>query len=475
MKIGKSFPRAILLSALSLVLCLSLFLGTTYAWFTDSAATGVNVIRSGKLDLGVYHMADDELESVESLTSLFCNVNGEAITWEPGASAQETFVVKNEGDLALKYRFSLRFFDATANSDGDTLADVLLVSATVDDGDAQTDTLSDFTHESHLLPGESCEIKIQIVWNPGDHDNAFQALRIHLGLNVVATQYTYESDSIDDQYDAGATYPADIAWVTADTVADPDWYDADAQELEIVDAADFLAFMKTAYTWGVADRVNVPDFSGKTVKLSTDLYLADGYVWTPISPYDSQWNSNGGFKGTFDGQNHTIYNMNVTGANATGRGYRLGLFGEVGNGAVFKNLTVEGMNVYAGNTSAGAICAQVSGSVTFENITVRNTTIRQGRCSGGIVGNVADGTITFRNCRVEDSAMFTIHHNSCGALYGYKYDSANVIVENCEVDNVVKHYFKDASGVQDWDTFREITLADALTRYAGEQATYGGN
>lgn len=475
MKTGKSFPRAIALSAFTILVCLSLLVGTTFAWFTDSAGSGINVIQAGTLKLGVYYMADDELVPIASSTELFDSVSGEAIKWEPGVRTQETFVIKNEGDLTLKYRFRLRFFDATANADGNTLADVLTVSSTVDDDDTQTDALRDFSHEAQLLPGESRTVHIAIVWNPGSDDNAYQALRIHFGIDAVATQTAYESDAIDDQYDADATYPADVAWITADTVADPDWYDADVQELEINDGADFLAFVKTAYTWGLADRVNVPDFSGQTVKLNVDICLADGYVWTPISPYDSQWNSNGGFKGTFDGQNHTIYNLNVTGANATGRGYRIGLFGEVGDGAVFQNLTVEGMNTFAGNTSAGAICAQVSGSVTFENITVRNTTIRQGRCAGGIVGNVANGTITFRNCRVEDSAVFTIHHDSCGALYGYKYDSANVVVENCEIDNVVRHFFKDENGVQDWDTFRNISLTDALSAYASEPAPYGGN
>lgn len=228
---------------------------------------------------------------------------------------------------------------------------------------------------------------------------------------------------------------------------------------------------KTAYTWGVSNKPNVPNFKNQTVVLNADVYLPDGYLWTPISPYDSQCNGNGGFQGTFDGQGHTIYNLNVTNNNKTGRGYRIGLFGEVGDGAVFKNLTLDGVNTYAGNSSAGAVCAQVNGSVTFENITVRNSTIRQGRYAGGIVGNVANGTTTFKNCTVEDSAIFNIHNNYCGALYGARYNSATVVVDNCTITNVVKHFFAG----NDWDTFHYISLADALVAYADEPATEGGN
>ena len=47
----KQTKKALLLSVLMLVVCLSMLLGTTYAWFTDSASSGSNVIQAGTLDI----------------------------------------------------------------------------------------------------------------------------------------------------------------------------------------------------------------------------------------------------------------------------------------------------------------------------------------------------------------------------------------------------------------------------------------
>ena len=47
----KSTKRSLLLSALSLVLCLSMLVGTTFAWFTDSVTSGKNRIVAGNLDV----------------------------------------------------------------------------------------------------------------------------------------------------------------------------------------------------------------------------------------------------------------------------------------------------------------------------------------------------------------------------------------------------------------------------------------
>lgn len=496
MKKNPSIRRTLMLSALSIVLCATMLVGTTFAWFTDSASSGINVIQSGNLALGVYYRVGDTLQPIDLAQTLFDDANGNPIVWEPGCAAYETFVIKNEGNLALKYVFRINCSDATANADGGTLSDVLTVR-TLTGRDNITDAnrgdrdgenqglgasatqdgspLGDFAYEEYLLPGEYREIQVTLAWTPGTHDNAYQNLRMHFGIHVVATQYTYEYDGLNHTYDQASRYPLGAILVTAETVADPSWYDADAAVLEIDDAADFLAFMQTAYTWNVPDRVNVPNFAGQTVRLNADVYFPDGYVWTPISPYDSQYLSNGGFCGTFDGQNHAVRNLTVTAANATGRGFRLGLFGEAGDGAVFKNLILDSVNTYGIVSSAGALCAQVSGNAVFENITVRNALIRQGRYAGGIVGNVADGTITFRNCKVENCAILNIQNNFCGALYGAKFSSATVVTENCTFANVVRHFCVNGSGEQDWPAFDNATLSDALTRYAATQAPAGGN
>ncbi len=223
----KSKKSALLMSFTSLLLCFAMLAGSTFAWFTDTATTGVNQIVSGNLDLEVYHKTSGTsigLEKINDLTNLFDNVEGSPIRWEPGAKAEETFVIKNEGNLALKYCFAVSYANATKTPAGKTLADALTVStATGEDnisdenrGERKTANtafegtqLADFSHEEYLLPGEYREIKMTIQWIPSANDNDFNVaggLSVDLGINVLATQYTYEKDSFNNEYDKNAEY-----------------------------------------------------------------------------------------------------------------------------------------------------------------------------------------------------------------------------------------------------------------------------
>ena len=53
----KSTKRALLGSVMAMVLCLAMLIGATFAWFTDTASTGVNKIQAGNLDV-VLEMKD---------------------------------------------------------------------------------------------------------------------------------------------------------------------------------------------------------------------------------------------------------------------------------------------------------------------------------------------------------------------------------------------------------------------------------
>lgn len=218
---NKPIRKAVVTSALAVTMCASMLAGTTYAWFTDSAASGVNVIQSGHLDLAVYQEINSELAPIDERTDLFSNVEGEPILWEPGASVSETFVIKNEGNLALKYQFNLNVTDKGGQGNSQapgadpravnskSLLDVLSVS--VNGGDAQP--LASFMHEGYLLKESEEKITVKIQWIPGEDDNLYNVaggLRLDLGLNVVATQYTYEYDGTGNQYDANASYVTEV-------------------------------------------------------------------------------------------------------------------------------------------------------------------------------------------------------------------------------------------------------------------------
>ena len=96
--------NALVTSILSLLLCISMLVGTTFAWFTDEVTSGVNTISAGNLDVDVYYGNVADETSILGVDALFDNVNGNSILWEPGAVAYEKLTVVNLGTLALKYQ-----------------------------------------------------------------------------------------------------------------------------------------------------------------------------------------------------------------------------------------------------------------------------------------------------------------------------------------------------------------------------------
>ena len=237
----KSTKRTLLTSILSLVLCMAMLVGTTFAWFTDNVTSGNNIIKSGNLDVDLYYwdnsMATGTNVSIQEQpdTKLFKNVDGEDILWEPGATGFGQFEVANEGSLALKYQLKLNFYNATetAPGSGKTLADVLSVYAVARNGKTGSDdvmedknleslrtngidayvpgyeaqSLTDFVLEGYLLPGESFIYELGTFWEPTANDNDYNVkggLSIDFGVTLLATQMTYEEDSYDNQYDVDA-------------------------------------------------------------------------------------------------------------------------------------------------------------------------------------------------------------------------------------------------------------------------------
>ena len=193
----KSTKRALLGSVMAMVLCLAMLVGATFAWFTDTASTGVNKIQAGNLDV-VLEMqnADGKWVSAEGKTLDFvkaADAKGEAILWEPGCTYElPALRIRNNGNLALKYK----------------------VIITGINGSAKLNTVIDWTigdvamgAEQHLAAGESnaFTIKGHIKESAG---NEYMNESIDgIAITVVATQDTVESDSFDKDYDADAEYP----------------------------------------------------------------------------------------------------------------------------------------------------------------------------------------------------------------------------------------------------------------------------
>ena len=113
----KTTKRALLSSVFAMLICVAMLIGTTFAWFTDSASTAVNKIQAGTLDVGLEMAtawdtatgAPTAWENAEGKTLNFRKAAGaaenEAILWEPGCTyVLPELRIVNNGNLALKYK-----------------------------------------------------------------------------------------------------------------------------------------------------------------------------------------------------------------------------------------------------------------------------------------------------------------------------------------------------------------------------------
>ncbi len=218
MKQNKTSKRAVLTSALSLLLCCTMLIGTTWAWFTDSVTSAGNIIKSGTLniDLGIKTKGDTDYVSVkENPTKKAFNYD----KWEPGYTEWANAKVYTTGNLALKYTMKI-----VANGVASKLAeviDVYYVASEVEKPDNRD--LSGLQKLGTLDQAISGAIVINDTLIPGTNEADFATLALHMqetagneyqnlsigtdfSIQILATQFTHEEDTFDDQYDVNATF-----------------------------------------------------------------------------------------------------------------------------------------------------------------------------------------------------------------------------------------------------------------------------
>ena len=194
----KLTKHALIVSIMAMLLCVAMLVGTTFAWFTDTASTAVNKIQAGTLDVDLEMYDGANWVSAEGKTLQF-KVNGAIpaagtqILWEPGCTYElPALRVVNKGNLALKYKVIITGINGDA-----TLNDVI---------DWTIGTVALGT-EQYLAVGANNEftIKGHMQETAG---NEYQGLSIDgIGITVIATQDTVEFDRTTDQYDKDALYP----------------------------------------------------------------------------------------------------------------------------------------------------------------------------------------------------------------------------------------------------------------------------
>ena len=345
---SKSTKRALLTSALALLMCVAMLIGATFAWFTDTASTGVNKIQAGnlKMEVSYKNTSDGEFTVLKENTNVFM----ENALWEPGHVEYAVLNVKNIGTLALKYKLGINIASETGSTNvlGNEFKLSDYIRFAVLDGDQSSldrDNLvatagsgaalnAGYTVENHLLTagkGNSEKVVTLVVWMPttvgneANHMTGKTAPSINLGINVVATQYTHEEDSFDNTYDKDA--PLDFEPVST------------ATELKAAAA------------------------NGKNVQLTQDVALTDALTFNSPVTIDLNGktlttNLNSGGYSLVTRADATIVNGTYKG---TGSARGIGAYGNL----TMRNVTVD----VAGQV--GVACSAADSQYTIEGSTIK--------------------------------------------------------------------------------------------------------
>ena len=321
---SKSTKRALLTSALAILMCVAMLIGTTFAWFTDTASTAVNKIQAGNLKIELQMKDNDgnwvnaEGKTLPFLVKGEIPAKGTQIYWEPGCTYQVPEMrILNKGNLAVKAYIYISGFKSNGGS-GVDLRDVLEWETSMYDG-ILTFPNNDIS-VTKMRPNGDLKFNIKCHMKE-DAGNEYQELSVEgISITVVATQDTVENDSFNDQYDKDAGYPVASA----------------AEMKEALANGGIVSVNKDIKTDNIGDN----EADRITISQPTTLNL-DAKI---ISP-DDMGNNNTNFCALIVDADTTI-NAGENGGIDTGRngGYAL----NVRNGA---NLTITGGSYYGGGTA----------------------------------------------------------------------------------------------------------------------------
>ena len=211
---SKATKRALLTSVLALLMCVTMLVGATFAWFTDTASTGVNKIVSGNLKVDIIDANSDS--HIQTLN--FTKAEGaedEALLWEPGCRyLTEGFRIANKGNLALKWKAQVNTGTTAANEGNFDLLDVIDFYLVKGTGESQTETpLNEFT--GNLKKTETSDVYYIKGVMQTTAGNDYQGLMLDgIAVTLLATQDTVENDSFGNDYDTGA----DVELATSATI-----------------------------------------------------------------------------------------------------------------------------------------------------------------------------------------------------------------------------------------------------------------
>ena len=258
----KTTKSRLVLAALALLVCVSMFVGSTFAWFTDSVSSVNNIIKSGNLDIEVQYSLDGTTWNDLAVDTPIFSADD---LWEPGHTVVAALRIKNVGSLAAKLDVATDVVNELEGTnvyeESFKLSDYLEVytgndASAIDFTDragslagltAAAFGQSLFAADVELLPGNSTDCVIGItmpttVGNVANHKTGTAAPQITFGITVNATQQMYEEDSFGDDYDEDATFGTPVANAAELTAAleagEEVSLTADIAVTDVIDVAD---------------------------------------------------------------------------------------------------------------------------------------------------------------------------------------------------------------------------------------------
>ena len=442
---AKSTKRSLLTSAVALVICFAMLIGTTFAWFTDSVTSANNVIKSGNLDIELEYWNGEKWVDVKGKSDILTNT-----LWEPGVTEVAYLRVANAGSLALKYQLGINVVSETAgvNAAGESflLSDYIMFGV-VEGVNGQSGAYANredavaavngakkisagYGKSSTMLSGDELYLALVVympttVGNEANH-NGTDVPEIELGINVLATQLTHEDDSFGNDYDEDSTLVNTIV----------------TSEEELVAA---LAAAKNGDVIGI-----------------------DGNI---------TWTTGAGHGSTPFVTNATFITLQGIGENPTftAIGQGVGPVGIDGGTVYFKDLTIVDQSVSYAESSWEFGYLEFRGNTVFENCDIVNAVMMEGESatftnctlnsgsSNEYAVWVSDGTATFEGCTFTGARGLKVHE-------AYGSEVVSVSVNNSKFLELSKK-----PGVALGDLNTETSISFTNNQFIGTQPGDQGN
>ena len=223
----RSTKTSLLLSCLALLLCFSMLIGTTFAWFTDSVTSEGNIIQTGTLDIKMLYADGDEDPAAAKWNDASTGAIFNSKLWEPGYTDAKHINIINKGTLALKYQLLI---EPTGEvSDLANVIDVYFIEGgkqlTRDalDTYAPQGTLADLIKGGiafgSLTAGEDRIFTIVLkMQETAGNEYQDKSIGSDFAIKLLATQLASEEDSFGPDYDEDAWHPDMVVNNAADLI-----------------------------------------------------------------------------------------------------------------------------------------------------------------------------------------------------------------------------------------------------------------